>query len=83
MIDRQGRVIAVATRTSAGEATLGSCIQSSHILPLLPTAADLVSEAARLIDDGLGDDGRLLLDLAEARGPSVADRSRIQELRGR
>ena len=83
VIDQQGRVIALATRTAAGEATLGSCIQSSHILPLLPAATELVSEAARLIDGGHVDDGRMLLDLAEARDPSAADRSRIQKLRGR
>jgi len=35
VIDRQGRVIAVATRTAKGEATLGGCILSPHVVSLL------------------------------------------------
>ena len=35
VLDRDGVVIAIATRTAQGEATLGSCIQSRHVYPLL------------------------------------------------
>jgi len=35
VIDQSGRVIGIATRTSEGQATVGSCIQSRHVLSLL------------------------------------------------
>lgn len=35
VIDRDGKVIGVATRTASGEATLGGCILSRHVLALL------------------------------------------------
>lgn len=46
LIDIQGAVVGVASRIY-GEATLGSCIPSKYILPLLPAASDLLKDVAR------------------------------------
>jgi S1-C subfamily serine protease/uncharacterized tellurite resistance protein B-like protein len=37
VVDQEGRVIGIATRTAAGEATLGVCIQSRHAVALVET----------------------------------------------
>lgn len=83
LIDADGRVIGIATRTAFGESTLGVCIQSRHALELLPGATALVGDAARMLDDGHAEAARSLLDLAAARSPDQADTSRIENLRAR
>ena len=81
VIDRVGRVIGIATRTASGEATLGSCIQSRHVLPLLPAASELLAQAERMIERGHVAHVSTLLELVAAREPSAEDASRARELR--
>jgi len=87
LIDSGGNVAGVAA-ANFGDATLGSCIPAKHILPLLPTAAELVTrikefEAAGEFRAAL-DDLRLAgqrCDDEAMRKAIVATRSRIFELR--
>ena len=81
VIDRTGRVIGIATRTAGGEATLGSCIQVRHVLPLLPAASELLAEAERMIERGHVAHVSTLLELVAAREPSAENASRARELR--
>lgn len=82
MIDMNGQVIGIATRTAFGEASLGACIQSRHALALLPTAGEFLRDAESLIADGHPDAARSLLDLAATRGPDGDGAARIERLRG-
>jgi hypothetical protein len=80
-VDRNGRVIGVATLTP-GQG-LGICLGSSEFLELLPGAGELIERAAEAYSDGRADDAGIYLDLARLRKPSSIERQRIEELQGR
>lgn len=89
LVDEGGHVVGVASGTY-GEATLGSCIPASHILLLLPEAADLLEAAKGHEDAGAY---RAALDDLRLAGQRTGDekeqkaidaaRARILEIRDR
>jgi S1-C subfamily serine protease len=74
-VDRQGRVIGVATLTP-GQG-LGICLPSSEFLGLLPTAGELLASAGQARGDGRFDEVRAYLELARLRDPSPVELRRI------
>ncbi len=82
LFDLDGEAVGVSTRIF-GESTVGACIQSKHVIDLLPTAAVLAREAKEYEKKGIPwaalDEARL----AELRGPTDAQRKEIEELRAR
>ena len=80
-VDRQGRVIGVATLTP-GQG-LGICLPSREFLELLPGAGELIDRAKESFALGRTDDGGVYLELAQLRGPSSIERRRIADLQSR
>ncbi|MCA8955380.1 MAG: trypsin-like peptidase domain-containing protein [Planctomycetes bacterium] len=81
VVDAQGRVIGVATRTY-GDASLACCIRAQYLLPLLPNAGELLDAARRMRADRRPADALALLDLAVQRGATAEQLVRIARLRG-
>jgi S1-C subfamily serine protease len=82
LVDARGKVVGVATGIFGG-ATLGSCIPTEYVLPLLPSSAELLSqidrhEAAGMYRAALDD-----LRLAEQRCTDEKEREVIKEQRAR
>jgi len=79
LLDRAGRAIGISTRI-AGEATLGSCIRTDHLTPLLPPALALLGEAENLAQAKQWEAARNLLSLARRRGAEKAAPHRVTRL---
>jgi len=79
-VDREGRVIGVATLTP-GQG-LGICLGTQEFLALLPGADELIASASESLALGRTDDARAYLDLAALRDPSPEQRAQLEELRG-
>ena len=80
LVDTEGRVLGVATRTK-GDTSLGVCIQVCRILPLLPSVSELIERADRHVREDRGELAAGLFALAELKGPSVRQREKLQALR--
>ncbi len=82
LIDARGNVAGVAA-ANFGDATLGSCIPAKHILPLLPTSAELLEHSKELETT---EEFRAALDelrLADQRCNDDAMHETIGEVRAR
>lgn len=73
-----GAVIGVATRR-AGDATLGCCIRSRHILPLFPPACDLIREAGSFERRGHFGGALDLYELASLKNPTPREEETIEK----
>lgn len=82
VFDVHGEVVGVSTRIY-DDPSLGACIQSRHVIGLLPSAAILVRAAVEYGKKGPPwaalDEARV----AEARGPTEAHRKEVLDLRDR
>ncbi len=82
VFDLRGEVVGISTRIY-DDPSLGSCIQSKHLFGLLPLAAVLVRGAVGYEKKGVPwaalDEARV----AEARGPTDAQRKEVEALRTR
>jgi len=79
-VDRQGRVIGVATLTP-GQG-LGICLRAEEFLALLPGADALIAHASQSIALGQTEAARAYLDLALLRDPSPEEQAQLEGLRG-
>jgi hypothetical protein len=79
-VDREGRVIGVATLTP-GQG-LGICLRAEEFLALLPGAEALIAHASQSIALGRTDAARAYLDLALLRDPSPEEQAQLEGLRG-
>jgi len=80
-VDRNGRVVGVATLTP-GQG-LGICLPSHEFLELLPDTGELIERAEQSFSLGRIDDGIIYLDLAALRDPTSIERRRIEDLQRR
>lgn len=82
VFDLRGQAVGVSTRIYE-DPSLGACIQSRHVIALLPSAGILVHEAMDYAKKGIAWAALDVARLAEARGPTEAHRAELQGLRER
>jgi len=81
VVNRDGEVIGVATLTP-GQG-LGICIQTADLLPLLPTAGELIKRGSASVARGQLVEAHAFLDLAELREPTPSETTELVALRER
>jgi S1-C subfamily serine protease len=82
VFDTSGRVVGIAT-SIWGDPTHGVCTRARDLLPMLPTAGELLDEAESVEARGEPEAARRLINLARKRGPDEADTGRIEEMSSR